>query len=54
MTCCKICLYVLTDAEEFCGVYFIYAREATYAITLTAILIFLVGLQVAASLPAFV
>lgn len=54
MTCCKMCLYVLPDVEEFCGVCFIYARDTTYAITFAATLIFLVGLQIAASLPASV
>lgn len=49
-----MCLYVLPEVEEFCGVRFIYAREMTYAITSTATPVFLVGLQIAASLSASV
>lgn len=43
-----------TDAEELCGVYFIYMRKSTKAVIYTAALIFLMGLLMAAFLPASV
>lgn len=45
---------LFTDADELCGVYFIYVRKSTKAVMYTAALIFLMGLLMAAFLPASV